>query len=106
MSYESPIRIIEKGLSIQMEDDVMKVVKSYSVDVNREELIKALKFDRDQYVKGYNDGKNYRLHSSVKPIFYEDIWICGECSTPVGWGWVYCQHCGQRINWSEVDEND
>ena len=28
----------------------------YDINVNKEELIKALKYDRDQYEKGYDDG--------------------------------------------------
>ena len=35
----------------------LKVSETIGVDVNREELIKALNYDRDQYEKGYADAK-------------------------------------------------
>lgn len=61
MSYESPITIMHRQLAnqinIQLEGEVVKAVMECNIDVNKDELIKALKYDRDQYVKGYEDGK-------------------------------------------------
>ncbi len=37
---------------------VMKAVRKVGVNVDKGELIKALQYDRDQYTKGYEDGKN------------------------------------------------
>ena len=59
--YESPIKIIQQQLheQIQMdfENNIMKAVQSYAIDVNKEELLKALKYDREQYDKGFSDCK-------------------------------------------------
>ena len=33
----------------------MEVVQRYDINVNKEELIKALSYDRNQYDKGYKD---------------------------------------------------
>lgn len=57
--YESPIKIIEmiqNQMAIEYENDVLKCVKSYCPSVDKDELIKALQYDRNQYNKGYNDG--------------------------------------------------
>ena len=40
------------------ENMVMKAVRKVGVNVDEEELIKALQYDRNQYTKGYEDGKN------------------------------------------------
>lgn len=61
MSYESPITIMHRQLAnqinIQLEGEVLKAVMECNIDVNKDELIKALAYDRDQYAKGYEDGK-------------------------------------------------
>lgn len=36
----------------------MKAIRKVGVNVDKSELIKALQYDRDQYAKGYEDGKN------------------------------------------------
>lgn len=55
--YESPITLYTQRINTEIEDTVMKMCEKYSIDVNKEELLKALKYDRDQYQKGFNDGK-------------------------------------------------
>lgn len=54
--YESVIRIIHDDLRVKQEESVMTVIQNLGIDVNKEELIKALQYDRDQYDKGYADG--------------------------------------------------
>lgn len=56
MSYESPIEILQKQVTYEMEENVMRAVQSYGINVNKDELIKALMYDRQQYQKGYEDG--------------------------------------------------
>ena len=59
--YNSPISIFEPAQTIYeqiskaTEEYVYKAVLSQNIDVNRDELIKALRYDRDQYNKGYHD---------------------------------------------------
>ena len=55
-SYESPIRIFQDEMTTRMENDVCKVVCSYGIDVDKDELVKALNYDRQQYEKGFKDG--------------------------------------------------
>ena len=54
--WESPINQILGEMQITYENECMKVVQSYGLDVNKEELTKALQYDRNQYDKGYKAG--------------------------------------------------
>lgn len=56
--YESPIRMIVGEMETKMEADTMSVIQRYGIDVDKEELIKALNYDRGQYEKGYADACN------------------------------------------------
>lgn len=56
--YNSPIIIyddIAHQITQMTDNAIMAKVHMY-VDVNKEELIKALNYDRKQYEAGYNDG--------------------------------------------------
>lgn len=57
-SYESPIEMIVSDIKTQMDNDAVKVVQSYGFNVDKEELTKALAYDRNQYQEGYYDGVN------------------------------------------------
>lgn len=54
--YESPIKLMESELEMQLLGEIMRAVQRVGVDVDEEELLKALKYDRDQYKCGYDDG--------------------------------------------------
>lgn len=53
--YESPIEIICNEIVKQQENDVYQAVQQYGITVDKEELLKALRYDREQYTRGYND---------------------------------------------------
>jgi len=61
--YKSPIelvygqnhRIIEEMYEEQ-DKWVLKCINNVGLNVNKDELIKALQYDRQQYEKGYKDG--------------------------------------------------
>lgn len=55
--YKSPIEIFQKEIEMQMEGEILKAVQRVGVNVDKEELLKALKYDRAQYSKGYEDAK-------------------------------------------------
>lgn len=89
--YESPITLlvqnVESQLYQQKEQTVWEAVNALGVVVDKEELSKALKYDRDQYSKGYKDGVNEVLNKITAEIekldsveFYGSI--CSyECHT-------------------------
>lgn len=56
MDYESPVQIYLSQMQGQLEEGIYNTVKSYGIDVDKDELIKALINDRQQYVKGFRDG--------------------------------------------------
>lgn len=55
MMYKSPIEVVCGQLQTKFEGDVVKAVQSYNINVDKDELIKALAYDRDQYDAGYRD---------------------------------------------------
>lgn len=60
MDYQSPISIIAKSIAkhfdAAIENGVYKQMHEFGVIVDKDELVKALKYDREQYNKGYADG--------------------------------------------------
>lgn len=79
--YKSPIEIIAedvyKRVSNNIENDIMTAVAYHKIKVDKEELLKALAYDRGQYGKGYDDG--YRAAK-------KEIVRCKDCKqwTPCG----------------------
>ena len=66
--YESPINIIISKLCTKFESDCIKSVQRYGFDVDKEELAKALNYDRKQYEKGHTDGYSKAIDDFVKAI--------------------------------------
>lgn len=56
IDYKSPITQILGEMQTEYENHVLKAVQNVGIHVNREELVKALDYDRGQYEKGYADG--------------------------------------------------
>ena len=55
--YNSPIKLIQSDLEAQIENGILKAVQEVGIDVNKQELVKALQYDREQYNKGYENAK-------------------------------------------------
>jgi hypothetical protein len=55
MSYKSPIEVIQSQRRNQIEGEIYRAVMNVGVNVDKDELIKALQYDRGQYQKGYED---------------------------------------------------
>lgn len=57
--YESPIQLymtdVQTQIIRQQEEQILKAVQRVAVGVDHEELFRALKYDRDQYERGYQD---------------------------------------------------
>lgn len=58
--YESPIRLIieqiASDISKKTDETIYEAICRTGVVVDKDELIKALEYDRDQYEKGYRAG--------------------------------------------------
>ena len=59
--YNSPIELIVDEITHQIvkqkDENIYQAVLSYIPNVDKEELLRALQYDRNQYEKGYMDGK-------------------------------------------------
>ena len=59
--YESPIEIITGQIKTNYEDAIYCAVQNVGINVDREELLKALEYDRGQYEEGFREGKKHTL---------------------------------------------
>ena len=71
MGYESPIKVIMGQMRMEQENNIYRAIRDYGVDVDKEELIKALQYDRNQYEKGYINGYNAKSTDVAEEIFAE-----------------------------------
>lgn len=55
MSYQSPVDIIMSQMQTKIEGEVYSAVQRIGIDIDKNELMKALQYDRGQYEKGYKD---------------------------------------------------
>ena len=91
--YKSPVEIIYGQMQQQMDGDILRAVQNYGITVDKEELIKALAYDRNQYDKGFQDALDFIVHCKDcihrdkkgvcekfrqrYPFFPEDDFYCG-----------------------------
>lgn len=58
--YVSPINMIIDDFQTEVvkeqENYICRAVQNVGIDVDKDELVKALMYDRNQYEKGYEDG--------------------------------------------------
>lgn len=58
MSYKSPIDIIQEEMRTKFDNKILETVINVGIKVNKDELIKALEYDRNQYLEGYKEAKD------------------------------------------------
>lgn len=66
MSYESPIKLYATQVEHQIEGEILRVIQKMEVVADKEELLRALQYDRNQYFKGYRDAISD--HTLVKVV--------------------------------------
>ena len=93
--YKSPIEIIMGQAIAEFEDGIYKAIQGYCVNVDKEEMIRALLYDRGQYEKGYADGLRHR----------ETEWIRVEERLPELNDWVllYTDFGKHIVGWRVKD---
>lgn len=105
--YKSPIDIIYGQMQTQMEGDILKAVMNTGINVDKEELIRALRYDRDQYDHGFADGHmNAQQEAHHEIITYIDnafnrshgdsYWVDEQGkkhSVDVGYGGEWWEEC-------------
>lgn len=67
--YKSPIDVmiadIQHQIAQQQDEEIYKAVVSVGINVDKDELLRALQYDRQQYDKGYADGHRDAMESIV-----------------------------------------
>ncbi len=66
MSYQGPIEVIASDIQLSFDNEILRSVQKVGINVDKDELIRALAYDRNQYIKGYEDRD-------------KDIVRCREC---------------------------
>lgn len=103
MDYKSPIQIYTNGPTFkEMEDGILRATISCGVHVDKDELIRALAYDRDQYRAGYEAAeKKFKRPEGVwMPRFYQGVDKClCECSNCHALRIIdnYCPNCGAKM---------
>jgi DNA-directed RNA polymerase subunit RPC12/RpoP len=114
--YDPPISLalaeFQNGVEEQLGNGVMEYLYSIDIHVDKEELINALKYDRGQYEKGYQDGCRDSLKvgewtTIEDDILMETIYQCSVCKeefvtmddeTPQKHLWNCCPCCGSIMD--------
>ena len=89
--YQSPIEIIMGDIQSKIiehqEKMTMEMVRDIGIKVDKDELVKALQYDREQYSKGYSDAiketKGEWLRMSDLPEKDDDRYQCSRCGNVV-----------------------
>ena len=66
--YDSPIQTIASQIEMSFDEQVYKAVQRVGIEVDKNELIKALRYDRQQYAKGFRTGCEKGLQVSQNEI--------------------------------------
>ena len=66
--YKSPIEVIHGEMQMNIENGIYKAVQNVGVVVDKDELLKALLYDREQYEKGYADAREKAIDEFVMEI--------------------------------------
>ncbi len=105
--YESPIKVIFEDVQRRFEDGIYQAVQKVDIHVDRDELLKALQYDRGQYEKGLADAVQHE-HWETNKDGRKTCSACGAwciCMRKDGL-WLdkgaYCPCCGAKMD--EEDE--
>lgn len=76
--YECPVKFnfgdIQMQIVKQQENEVYMAVQKCGVDVDKEELKRVLKYDREQYEKGYEDAVREVKEDLIKKLMTQREW--------------------------------
>ena len=56
--YKRPVQVITNQMQTKLEGQILEVIQNVGVVLDKEELIKAMNYDRDQYASGFENGYN------------------------------------------------
>ena len=64
--YTPPIQLFIQEETAKTEDMIYTQIKKIGIDVDKEELLRALRYERDQYEKSYKEGKAKAIEEITK----------------------------------------
>lgn len=81
MSCQSPIEVFQTQMQSQIVGEIYKAVMKVGVNVDKDELLKALQYDRNQYQKGYKDrdAEIVRCKDCIHATMTADGKMCKYC---------------------------
>nr|DAG52064.1 MAG TPA: hypothetical protein [Caudoviricetes sp.] len=88
--YAPPVSLNLNDFQYDIGDAVVRVIAKMGIRVNREELLKALKYDRGQYKAGYDAGFADGLVETLHTVrcwqcnFYDPAKCSIRCTHPKG----------------------
>lgn len=91
-AYQSPIEMIYHDIQMHFEDEVCKAVQQVDIHVDKEELIKALQYDREQFAKGYANAKAVAMQRQNE-----------ERENIITWLAKFCRHIDMPEHLSDED---
>ena len=68
--YKSPIEIITGNIQTQIDDEIYRAVQNVGINIDKEELLKALEYDRGQYEEGFREGEKHTMRQ-IKDLLPE-----------------------------------
>lgn len=72
-TYVSPITVeirqIQRNYNRKLDTLIINEIRKYDVKVDKDELVKALKYDRNQYEKGYADGEKEATREILQEVY-------------------------------------
>lgn len=98
--YKSPIDILYNQRT-EIDGAIYRAVLDVGINVDKAELLKALEYDRDQYDKGFEDGKaDSVVHGRwVEKTGRAMCSVClDECWADSVLEYNYCPNCGARMD--------
>ena len=117
--YESPVKISYDDINakmVQAADGQILATIQQLVSVDKDELIRALQYDRGQYEKGYEDGKRDSvrhgewkttvstvLHNNGEQSTYYGC-RCTVCKEDADKSFLYCPNCGAKMDGKENED--
>jgi hypothetical protein len=99
---------IQHQIAKEQDEEIYKAVVHYIPNIDKGELIRALQYDRDQYNKGYADGRANAVAHGVWHKYHDFFtkrqvgWICTNCSAVISdvsnGDTPFCPHCGAMMD--------
>ena len=92
MNYKSPIDLIAEQIETETENEIVRAVQRVGINIDKEELMRALAYDRNQYTRGYydrdsevircKDCMHYKDETGMCDLYHAhgnaDTWYCAD----------------------------